>query len=115
MKNFKNIAKTLVKEHQAQLAFYFENFYFQRLQFGPISEVLVSSIEGGEVLNEAFDASSVSTTSWVKNYGTEYQVGMYVVTGVENEMPLFNRIDSIIVRLQRSDQTVIFENKKFSK
>ena len=24
--------------------------------------------------------------------------GMYVVTGVENEMPLFNRIDSIIVK-----------------
>lgn len=42
--NFKNIAKTLVKKHQAQLAFHFENFYFQRLQFGPISEVLVSSI-----------------------------------------------------------------------
>lgn len=98
VKNFKNIAKTLVKKHQAQLAFHFENFYFQRLQFGPISEVLVSSIEGGEVLNEAFDVLSVSTTSWVKNYGTEYQVGMYVVTGVENEMPLFNRIDSIIVK-----------------
>lgn len=50
------------------------------------------------MLNEAFDVLSVSTTSWVKNYGTEYQVGMYVVTGVENEMPLFNRIDSIIVK-----------------
>ena len=98
VKNFKNIAKALVKKHQAQLAFHFENFYFQRLQFGPISEVLVSSIEGGEVVSEAFDVLSVSTTSWVKNYGTEYQVGMYVVTGVENEMPLFNRIDSIIVK-----------------
>lgn len=98
VKNFKNIAKTLVKKHQAQLAFHFENFTFQRLQFGPILEVPVSSIEGGEVLNEVFDESSVSTTSWVKNYGTEYQVGMYVITGVENEMPLFNRIDSIIVK-----------------
>lgn len=94
VKNLKNIAKTLVKKHQSQLAFH----YFQRLQFGPISEVLVSSIEGGEVLKEAFDVSSVPTTSWVKNYGTKYQVGMYVVTGVENEMPLFNRIDSIIVK-----------------
>jgi len=47
------------------------------------------------VLNGAFDVSSVSTTSWVKNYGTEFQVGMYVFTGVENEIPLFNRIDSI--------------------
>lgn len=63
-----------------------------------VSEVLVSSLEGREALNELFDVSStVSTTSWVKNYGTEYQVGMYICSGVENEMPLFNKIISIIV------------------
>ena len=99
VKNFKNITKTLVRKHQNQLAFHFENFYFKRLQFGPITEVLVSSLEGSEVLNETFDVScNVSTTSRVKSYGTEYQVGMYVCSGVENEMPLFNRIDSVIVR-----------------
>lgn len=99
VKNFKNITKTLVKKHQNQLAFHFENFYFKRLQFGPITEVLVSNLEGSEALNETFDAlCNVSTTSWVKSYGTEYQVGMYACSGVENDMPLFNRIDSIIVR-----------------
>ncbi len=51
------------------------------------------------MLNETFDVScNVSTTSWVKSYGTEYHVGMYVCSGVENEMPLFNRIVSVIVR-----------------
>ncbi len=46
VKNFKNITKTLVKKHQNQLAFHFENFYFKRLQFGPVTEVLVSSLRG---------------------------------------------------------------------
>ena len=52
------------------------------------------------MLNETFDVScNVSTTSWVKSYGTEYQVGMYVCSGVENEMPLFNRIDSVLFEM----------------
>lgn len=55
VKNFKNITKTLVKKHQNQLAFHFETFYFKRLQFGPITEVLVSSLEGSEALDETFD------------------------------------------------------------
>ena len=33
VKNFKNITKTLVKKHQNQLAFHWENFYFQRFIF----------------------------------------------------------------------------------
>ena len=98
VKNFKNITKTLAKRHQNQLAFHFEGFYFKRFQFGPITEVLVSSLEGSEALNETFDLSCVSTTSWVKSYGTEYQPGMYVCSVVENEMPLFNRIVSVIVK-----------------
>lgn len=73
VKNFKNIAKALVKKHQAQF-------------------------RGWRGAEWNFDVLSVSTTSWVKSYGAEYQVGMYVITGVENQMPLFNRIDSTIVR-----------------
>lgn len=98
VKNFKNITKTLAKKHQNQLTFNFKNFYFQRLEFGSLNETLVSDLEGNEALGESFNESGlVSTTSWVKNHGTEYQVGMYVCTGVNNEMPLFNRIVSIIV------------------
>lgn len=53
-----------MKKHQNQLAFHFENFYFKRLQFGPITEVLVSSLEGSEALDESFDVRvNVSTTS----------------------------------------------------
>lgn len=51
------------------------------------------------MLHETFDMTCiVPTTSWVKSYGTEYQPGMYVCSGVENEMPLFNRIVSVIVK-----------------
>lgn len=64
------------------MAYHFENLYFKRFQFGSISEVLVSSLEGSEAL---------------KRFGTEYQVGMYVCSGVENEMPLFCRIVSSII------------------
>lgn len=39
----------------------------------------------------------VSATSWVKNYGTEYQIGMFVCRDVKNEMPVFNKIVNIIV------------------
>lgn len=85
VKNFTNITKTLVKKHQNQLAFHFENFYFKKLQFGPITEVLVTSLEGSEALRALFDGScNVCTTSLVKSYSTEYQVGMYVCSGVEN-------------------------------
>ena len=66
---------TLAKKHQEELASHFEKFKFKRLTFGPISQVLVSSLEGGEALNEAFDVLTVSTTPWVKSYGKEYQVG----------------------------------------
>ncbi|KAK0151868.1 hypothetical protein N1851_006762 [Merluccius polli] len=70
VKNFKNITKTLVKKHQQQLAFHWENFYFQRLQFGPVKEVLISNLEYSEVLRscEQLNGSSVATSSWVKNY-----------------------------------------------
>lgn len=98
VKIFKNITKTLVKKHQSQLAFHFVNFYFKRLQFGTITEVVVSSLEGSEALKALFNESChVYTTSWVKSNGTEYQVGMYVCSSVENEMPLFEKIDFIIV------------------
>ena len=98
VKKIKNITKTLVKEHQHQLAFHWENFYFKQFQFGPVKHVLTSNIEGSEVLRscQTLNVSSVSTTSWVKYYGTEYQIGMFVCTSVENEMPIFYNINIII-------------------
>ncbi len=98
VKNFKNITKTLAKKHQHQLAFHWESFYFKRFQFGPFDEVSTCTLEGNVFLTETWNVPTVSTTTWVKNYGTEYQVVMYVCSAVENEMPVFNKIVSIIVK-----------------
>ncbi|KAI2654006.1 putative protein arginine N-methyltransferase 3 [Labeo rohita] len=78
VKNFKNITKTLAKKHQHQLAFHWESFYFKRFQFGPFNEVSTCTLEGNKLLTETWNVPTVSTTTWVKNYGTEYQVGMFV-------------------------------------
>ena len=40
--------------------------------------------------------SSISTTSWVRNYGTEYCIGMFVFTSTEDEM--FKKIVNIIIK-----------------
>ncbi len=73
VKNFKNLTKSPVKQHQCQLAFYYENYCFKRFEFGPLKIKAIDSLEGGELLCQTLhlDACShVSTTSWVRNYGT---------------------------------------------
>lgn len=43
VKNFKNLTKSLVKQHQRKLAFYYENFAFSRLEAGPLkTQTLIS-------------------------------------------------------------------------
>ncbi|XP_030601542.1 uncharacterized protein LOC115791568 [Archocentrus centrarchus] len=100
VKNFKNITKTLVKKHQRQLAFHWENFYFQRFQFGPLKDYPISELDFSEVLRSCprLNVPCVSTASWVKNFGTEYHIGMIVCTSTENEMPVFQKIVNIIVK-----------------
>lgn len=101
VKNFKNITKTLAKKHQHHLAFHWENFYFQRFQFGPIKMEMINSLEGSDILTEILRLSlysDVSTTSRVKNYGSEYHIGMFVCSGTESEMPVFKKIINVIVK-----------------
>ncbi|XP_035805853.1 uncharacterized protein LOC111571121 isoform X1 [Amphiprion ocellaris] len=100
VKNFKNITKSLVKQHQSQLPYHWENFNFQRFEFGPVKNETIDHLEGGEVLSSVFDVNlycEVSTTNWVKNYGTEYQIGMFICTGTKMEIPIFRKITNIIV------------------
>jgi len=100
VKNFKNITKTLVKRHQRQLAYHWENLNFQRFEFGPVRKEVIDSLECGEALIAMLNVnaySDVSTTNWVKNYGTEYQIGMYVCMKTNMEVPVFGKITSIII------------------
>lgn len=100
VKNFKNITKTLVKQHQRQLAYHWENFNFQRFEFGPVRKEMIDNLEGGENLSAKFQVnafSDESTTNWVKNFGTEYQIGMFVCITTDMEIPVFRKITNIII------------------
>ena len=60
---------------------------------------MIDSLEGGEALIAILNVnaySDVSTTNWVKNYGTEYQIGMFFCIKTNREVPVFGKITSII-------------------
>lgn len=59
VKIFKNITKALVKQHQRQLAYHWENFDFHRFEFGPVKKEVIGSIDAGEVLCSVFDLNAV--------------------------------------------------------
>lgn len=80
-------------------------FYLERLQFDWLQDWgLGRQSADNETLGEAFNVwSNVSKSFWVNNFDTfgtnfEYQEWIYVCSGVENEMPLFNKIVNIIVQ-----------------
>lgn len=97
---FKNLTKTLLKQHQCQLGFDYENYYFQRFEVGPLKMKTIDSLEVGDLVCEVsqLDAcSAISTTSWVRNVGTEYQIGLFICTGTHNDLPVFMKICNIII------------------
>ncbi|XP_017320801.1 uncharacterized protein LOC108264015 isoform X1 [Ictalurus punctatus] len=51
-KNFKNLIKPLVKQHQHQLAFNYENYCFRRFEFGPTTSKTICDLQGGEELRQ---------------------------------------------------------------
>ena len=66
VKNVKKITKTLVKQHQRKLAYHWENFDFQRFEFGPVSKEIIDRLDGGAVLSSVFNVNAyceVSTTN----------------------------------------------------
>lgn len=100
IKNFKNITKSLVKQHQKQLAYHWENFNFERFEFGPLKHKVIANLEGGEVLCSFLNVdrlSEVSVTNWVKSYGTEYQLEMFVCVKSCMENQTFRKITKNII------------------
>lgn len=62
-------------------------------------------MEGGHLLCESLNVDScvnVSTTNWVRNYGTEYQVGLFLCTGMSSDLPVFKKICYIIIHEQHA-------------
>ncbi len=100
IKNFKHITKTLVKQHQRHLAQEYETYAFKRLQVGPMKTISIYYLEGGDFLKETLNLeplSCISTTKWVKVFGTEYQINLFVCTGTHSELPVFKKICNIVI------------------
>lgn len=56
-----------------------------------MKKVITDSLEAGEIISAVFDVNAYSevSTNWVKNYGTEYLIGMCVCIKANMEMPIF--------------------------
>ncbi|XP_041935316.1 uncharacterized protein LOC121697735 [Alosa sapidissima] len=105
VKNFKNLTKSLVKQHQRQLAFYYENYCFRRFEIGPVKMKTIDGMECGETLCRILKLDSysdISTTNWVRNYGTEYQIGLFIATETSHDLPVFKKICRIIIHEQHA-------------
>lgn len=50
---------TLVKQYQRQLAYHWENFNFQRFEFGPVRKETIDSLDGGDALNAMFNVNFI--------------------------------------------------------
>lgn len=101
LKSFKNITKTLAKKHQRYMALHWESFSQCRLTVGPGKMSQLEELkEGADLaakLNTAL-STNVLTVKWVKHYGTEYRPGLIVCVEVAEEMPIFCKIRTIIVK-----------------
>ena len=101
LKSFKNITKTLAKKHQKYMALYWESFSECRLTIGPGKMMQLGELkEGPDIaakLNTAI-STNVLSVRWVKHHGTEYRPGLIVCVEVVDEMPVFCKISTIIVK-----------------
>ena len=46
--------------------------------------------------------SDLTTTNWVKTYGTEYQIGMFMCIKRQLEMPFFRKITNIVINNEQA-------------
>lgn len=69
--------------------------------------LLIQTVDIGEELLchtlQSDPCSDVSTTCWVRNYGTEYQIDLLVCTGTSHDdLPVFKKICNIIIHEQHA-------------
>ncbi|CAG5928484.1 unnamed protein product [Menidia menidia] len=79
--------------------------FTKEFEYGPLKSRTANSLEGGDLLSNTLNLDSCSnilTTNWVRNYGTEYQVGLFICTAMSNDLPVFNKICHIIIHKQQA-------------
>lgn len=101
LKSFKNIPKTLATKHQNYMAMYHETFRKERLILGPGKTVTLHELKQGAAIAAKFGtvlSTSVYSARWIKCHGTEYRCDFIICTEVAHEMPVFCKIETIVVK-----------------
>ena len=101
MKCYKNLTLSLAKKHQHHMAYHWETYSEKKLVVGPGKEITISSLFASEQLALKMNVSltsSVSSVKWVKSCGIEYRIGLVICSGVLDEMPVFQKIEGIVVK-----------------
>ncbi|XP_023199004.1 uncharacterized protein LOC111610276 isoform X1 [Xiphophorus maculatus] len=101
LKSFKNITKTLAKKHQSYMAMYHESFGKERFSVGPGKMVTLCELKEGVAIAAKFgivSTTSVFSAKWIKYYGTEYRPDFIICTEVACGMPVFCKIQTIVVK-----------------
>jgi hypothetical protein len=95
LKNFKNITKSLAKKHQMSIGYHWETSPLNHMEYGPLKPFHFDSERFARALHAV--PKDIFSTNWVRISGTEYRTGLVVCRGIEHEMPVFCRIQKIIL------------------
>ncbi len=115
-KCFKNLTQMLAKKHQNFMAYNWGAFNRDRIVLGPGKTVCVSD------LNESVEIAcklnippetNVLSVKWVKYNGTEYRSTLIVCGQVDLDLPVFYKIQDIIVRNECVTGYIAAENCLF--
>ena len=97
LKNLKNITKSLAKKHQMSIGYHWETSPLNHIEYGPLKPFIFD--QDSDRFARAFHAvpKDIFSTNWVRISGTEYRTGLVVCTEIEHGMPVFCRIQNILL------------------
>ena len=99
LKNFKNITKSLAKKHQMAIGYHWETSPLNHVEYGPLKSFYVDN-EVGDLFTQAMHGAvpnDIFYTNWVTICGTEYRTGLVVCSKIECEMPVFCKIQKVLL------------------
>lgn len=100
LKNFKNVTKSLAKNHQMSIGYLWETTPLNQVECGPMKKFCWDEIDEGEKLARMMQnpiETSMCSMNWVKIDGTEYRLDLLICNEIENEIPVFSQIRKILL------------------
>lgn len=119
--NFKNICKSVACKHQVlQCTAWSGNDLRADIECLGGCMTAVQSLEEGEVVKDVLEleeGSEVFVASQISLFGTSYKQNLFLAAAVENDIPQFYKINSILICGQTSDEIYFvvqkYQNKGF--